>query len=812
MQKLLPILLLIGFISCKPTQPTSITDDYQSTIDKYQKYEGFFDFYWSEKEGKIYLEVTNLSEEFLYVNFLAAGVGSNDIGLDRGQIGDNRVVKFERSGPKLLLIQPNYGYRAVSDNAEEVRSVKEAFAESVLWGFKIAKEKNGKLLIDMTDFLLSDVHGVSKRLKDTKQGSYSLDASRSAIYLPMTKNFTDNTEFDATLTFKGTPAGGYIRSVTPTAEAVTVRTHHSFVRLPDDGYKMRKYDPRAGLYAMPYQDYATPIDQSLVKRVIFRHRLEKKDPDAAISEPVEPIIYYVDKGAPEPVKSALIEGASWWNEAFEAAGFKDAFQVKVLPDSVDPLDINYNVIQWVHRSTRGWSYGSWISDPRTGEIIKGHVSLGSLRIRQDFLIATGLLQPYEEGEEPDPGMLEMALARLRQLSAHEVGHTIGLQHNFAASVNDRASVMDYPHPYIQLDENGEIDLSEAYDTNIGEWDKYAVRYGYSQFEENEEEQLNAIINEWIGDGQNFITDADARAAGGANAIAHLWDNGKNAAEELDRLIDVRAKVLDTFSEKAIKMNEPISSLEEVLVPMYFLHRFQIEATSKMVGGLNYSYKARGDQLAYPKLIRSSDQQGAIDALIKTLQPDFLRIPEHLLAVLSPKVPSYGRTRESFKSNTGVAFDPIAAAETSAEMTLKFLFHPQRAERLVQQQLRDGTLPGLGEMINQLIRATWKTAYPEGLDKEIKTIVEKRILYHLMDLTINDQSSESTQAIALQTLEGLVKWMRTKAKYEKDDFIKAHYSHSLSQYEKFESEPEKFKIPDTLSPPDGSPIGMDCMMD
>ncbi len=812
MQKLLPILLLIGFISCKPTQPTSITDDYQSTVDKYQKYEGFFDFYWSEKEGKIYLEVTNLGEEFLYVNFLAAGVGSNDIGLDRGQIGDNRVVKFERSGPKLLLIQPNYGYRAESDNAEEVRSVKEAFAESVLWGFKIAKEKNGKLLIDMTDFLLSDVHGVSKRLKDTKQGSYSLDASRSAIYLPMTKNFTDNTEFDATLTFKGTPAGGYIRSVTPTAEAVTVRTHHSFVRLPDDGYKMRKYDPRAGLYAMPYQDYATPIDQSLVKRVIFRHRLEKKDPDAAISEPVEPIIYYVDKGAPEPVKSALIEGASWWNEAFEAAGFKDAFQVKVLPDSVDPLDINYNVIQWVHRSSRGWSYGSWISDPRTGEIIKGHVSLGSLRIRQDFLIATGLLQPYEEGEEPDPGMLEMALARLRQLSAHEVGHTIGLQHNFAASVNDRASVMDYPHPYIQLDENGEIDLSEAYDTNIGEWDKYAIRYGYSQFEENEEEQLNAIIDEWIVDGQNFITDADARAAGGANAIAHLWDNGKNAAEELDRLIDVRAKVLDTFSEKAIKMNEPISSLEEVLVPMYFLHRFQIEAASKMVGGLNYSYKARGDQLAYPKLISSSDQQGAIDALIKTLQPDFLRIPEHLLAVLSPKVPSYGRTRESFKSNTGVAFDPIAAAETSAEMTLKFLFHPQRAERLIQQQFRDGTLPGLGEMSNQLIRATWKTAYPEGLDKEIKTIVEKRILYHLMDLAINDQSSESTEAIALQTLEGLVKWMRTKAKYEKDEFIKAHYSHSLSQYEKFESEPEKFKIPDTLSPPDGSPIGMDCMMD
>ncbi len=415
---------------------------------------GFCKIYWDARAGKVWLEIAKFDSEFLYVVSLAAGVGSNDIGLDRGEFGDleanegspEHLVKFERVGPKVLLIEQNLAYRAVTKNADEQRSVEEAFAQSVLWGFKVEAQENGRVLVDATAFLLNDAHGVAEKLKAKKQGTYKVDDARSAIYLPFTKNFPKNTEFEATLTFAGEPTGEWIRSVTPTANAVTVREHHSFVELPDDQYQPRVFDPRAGYFLMSYADYATPIQDSLVKRFIIRHRLRKKDPTAPLSDPVQPIVYYVDRGAPEPIRSALIEGASWWSQAFVAAGYKNAFQVKELPEGADPMDLRYNVIEWVHRSTRGWSYGTSIIDPRTGEIIKGHVSLGSLRVRQDFLIAQGLVEAYANGATPDPRLLELSLARLRQLAAHEVGHTLGLQHNFAASTQNRASVMDYPPP------------------------------------------------------------------------------------------------------------------------------------------------------------------------------------------------------------------------------------------------------------------------------------------------------------------------------------------------------------------------------
>lgn len=469
------------------------------------KYEGLFPFYYDEKEDKIEMEVSQLENEFLYVNALATGIGSNDIGLDRGQLGNERVVKFVKAGNKLLLVQPNQRYRAISNNPDEVRAVEEAFAQSVLWGFKIESESNGTYKINITDFLLQDAHNVSGRLERTKQGSYKLDKSRSALYLPRTKNFPKNSEFEATLTFSGTPKGAYIRSVVPTSNSITVRQHHSFVELPDNNYEPRVFDPRAGYFGMSYLDYATPISEPIVKRFINRHRLAKKDPNATISEAVEPIIYYLDRGAPEPVRSALMDGAKWWNQAFEGAGYKDAFQVELLPEGADPLDVRYNVIQWVHRSTRGWSYGSSVTDPRTGEIIKGHVSLGSLRVRQDFLIAEGLLAPYENGTEVPKEMEEMALARLRQLSAHEVGHTIGLAHSYTSSTENRASVMDYPHPLAEI-ENGKIVLKNAYDDKIGAWDKVSITFGYQDFPEgvNQKNKLDEIIQNSLKNGRKSV--------------------------------------------------------------------------------------------------------------------------------------------------------------------------------------------------------------------------------------------------------------------------------------------------------------------
>jgi hypothetical protein len=408
----------------------------QTTAEKenHKEYKGFFNFKYSEKDDKIFLEVKDLDEEFLYVHSLTTGIGSNDVGLDRGKLGSEAVVKFIKAGNKLLLIQPNLKYRAITENALEKKSVEEAFARSVLYGFEIKEKKGEAYLIDFTQFLMEDAQGVANTLRNGKYGSFSLNKSKSALSLESTKAFPENVEFEALLTFDGEATSPALREVLPNNNSLTVTQHHSFVKLPDNNYKKRAFDPRSGAIYISYFDYSTPVFEPIEKRYITRHRLEKKNPDLAVSEAIEPIVYYLDPGTPEPVRSALLDGARWWDEAYETIGYKNAFQVKMLPEGADPLDVRYNVIQWVHRSTRGWSYGASVIDPRTGEIIKGHVSLGSLRIRQDFLIAQALLnKPFAKRDDAHSEMMEMAIARIRQLAAHEVGHTIGFTHNFSAS-------------------------------------------------------------------------------------------------------------------------------------------------------------------------------------------------------------------------------------------------------------------------------------------------------------------------------------------------------------------------------------------
>ncbi len=771
-----------------------------------EKMDGYIDMYWDNSTGKLWLEISDFDFEFLYVNSLMAGMGSNDVGLDRGQLGNERIVYFHRVGPKVLLIQPNYRYRANTDDPKEIASVADGFAKSTLWGFKVEAEEKGRVLVDATDFFLHDAHGIVSRLKNQEMGNYKVEKSRSAIHLPATMNFPKNTEVEALMTYTGTNPGRYVRQVTPTPTAMTVRLHHSFVELPDDNYSPRKHDPRAGYFPMSFQDYAVPLDESIYIRYITRHRLKKKHPNKRRSEAVEPIIYYIDPGVPEPVKTAMLESGRWWNQAFNAARYINAFQVKVLPDGAHPMDVRYNMIHWVHRATRGWSYGGAVVDPRTGEIIKGNVSLGSLRLRQDYLIATGLLAPYKNGTEVPDHMRELGLARVRQLVAHEIGHTIGLAHNYIASTAGRASVMDYPHPTVTLDRNGNIEWRDAYDTGIGEWDKITVEYGYQDFPDgtNEKEALEEIIQDGIRRGYTFITDQDARPRGSAHPTAHLWDNGKDPVTELDNLMAVRKVALNNFGENNIRLGQPYSDIEDVLVPIYFLHRYQIEGAAKVVGGLNFSYALRGDGQMVTEFLDPKFQMDALDRLIGTLQPDALTLREELLQLIPPRAAGRGRTRESFKSRTSVTFDGVSLAETAASLTCRMIFHPARATRLVEYYARDNNQPGLEKVLSRVVKKTIASKAPKGLAGEVKRSVDFVVLDHLMSLAVNKDASPAAQSIAMAEVNALARQsVRMRGKTSRD---KAHFSMLQKRIKTFLDDPKDYEPVQVPAAPPGSPIG------
>lgn len=770
--------------------------------------QGFFILYPDAKTGKVFLEISRFNEEFLYANFLVTGIGSNDIELDRGQIGNNRVVYFQRVGNKVLLIQPNLGYRAISDNPAEAKSVKEAFAHSVLAGFSIEAETDGRVLIDISPFLVQDVHGVANRLKNRGQGAYSMDADRSVVWFDVQKAFPDNVEMEALITLKGQPSGAQIQSVVPSAESVSFRVRHSFVRLPDSDFTPVEAHPQAGYFGISYQDYATPIESSLVKRFIMKHRLKKKNPGSAPSEAVKPIVYYVDSGAPEPIRSALVEGARWWNQAFEAAGFIDAFQVKILPDSADPLDVRYNVIQWVHRSTRGWSYGSNIHDPRTGEIIKGHVSLGSLRVRQDYLIATGLLSPFtDDFNAEDNPMTRLALARLRQLSAHEVGHTLGIAHNYISSTANRASVMDYPHPLVKL-ENGQIVFDDAYDKGIGEWDIQAIKFGYSDVgsEEANREYREKILKESINKKLEFISDFDARAQGGAHPKAHLWDNGASASDELLRVLEIRKFALDRFDENAIQKGMPMTTLQEVLVPLYYFHRYQTEATVKSIGGANYRYAVRGDADYTVTPVSKEEQIKALQALLESISPKHLALKPELLAKLNPRTPGYYDRRELFKGRTLPIFDPLAAAEAHISTTSDLLFHPARVERVVQQNLMDKNLPGFDEIYTNTVSTAWKSIVVEDYPTAIQRIAAETLLEGLLRIAYSDEVSAVTRSVAKRSLKRIKDDFSKMLTKKRKTFSDLALQDALELIEIVEKDPKSLPEHRKETMPPGSPIG------
>ena len=764
---------------------------------------GFVPVWWDADEGTVWLSVP-LDTDLLYSVALAAGLGSNDVGLDRGQLGSERVVRFERVGRRVLLVQPNLRFRADTDNAAERTAVADAFAPSVVWGFDVVAASGGRVLIDATDFVVRDAHGVADRLRQTGQGTFSLDKSRSAPVPSMLKGFPENTELEARLTFASSQPGRYVRDVAADPQAVTVRVRHSFVQLPDDGYVPRAFAPASGYFPFTYADYAVPIGEDVVQRVVTRHRLTcAAPPDASgMCDPVEPIVYYLDPGTPEPVRSALLDGARWWAEAFEAAGWRDAYRVEVMPDSLDPLDVRVNVIQWVHRATRGWSYGASVTDPRTGEILKGHVSLGSLRVRQDYLIAEGLLAPYRQpnaagfAAEDDP-MLALALARLRQLSAHEVGHTIGLAHNFAGSTQGRTSVMDYPAPLATL-ADGEIHVSDAYAVGMGEWDIQAVRYGYVR----DDAEADRVLAENRDRGLRYITDADARPTGAASPTGALWDNGADAVQALRDEMAVRRVALDRFTDAVIREGRPLATMEEALVPLYLRHRYQVDATAHLVGGVAYGYTARGDGNAPPTPVDGETQLAAIDALLATVTPEALAVPAAARAI-PPRPPGFGATRELFDGRTGLTFDPVAPAETAARLTFGYLFDADRAARLAYQHDLDSTLPSFVDLIDRTGGMLWMTPIPDDYHEEIRRTVLMAWVDALMALAADADAApivRATSEAALAELAGAA----ASDELRQDAFFGRWLGRRITRFLDRNHDEAADVTPPT--PPPGSPIG------
>jgi hypothetical protein len=763
---------------------------------------GFINFYWEADAERLWLEVEDWGQEFLYLT----QTPSNVEGSNRGSWSGSRIVRFEREGLKVFLIASNYQYRALSDDPLEVRAVTEAYTPPVIQGFRVAAEEEGRVLVDATDFFMRDTRGGGR---GGANAAGNLDRARSAFYWPRTKNFETNTEIELTLTFS---AGA----------GETIRLHHSMVELPDDNFEPRLYDPRSGASSVSFTDYASPFTELIRTQYTVRHRLQKRDSAAAVSEVVEPIVYYVDPGAPEPIRSALVDGASWWAEAFEAAGFRNAFRVEVLPGDADPMDLKYNMIFWIHRPERGWSSGSSIRDPRTGEIISGRVFLGSQRMRQDFLIGSGLTALYENGEAETAEVEAMVLARVRQLSAHEVGHTLGFGHNFVASIAGRESVMDYPHPYVEIAADGSLDLSNAYDEGIGEWDKVSIAFAYSQFAPGADEraELHRILDEAHARGMYYLADVGTSSA---SPETHQWDNGGDTLGEFERVMQVRSIALGNLSANNIRVGDPYARLNEVLVPIYLFHRYQTEALSKSIGGVDYRFAVRGDGQKILEVVDPARQRRALDLLLQTIEPSALAIPRDLLAMLPPRAGGFTRG-ETFPSRTSPTFDPMAAAETAVGHTMALLLDANRAARLVANRVLVPQAPSLGEVIDTLIDRTWKaTPSDDPYLVELQRVAADVTLHHLMLLAADTEALNQVRATAALKIEELRQWVSAQlesvlvvnasngngqaAAPPADSGRRAHLYFAAKQIEHYQAEPSQFLATTPLEAPPGAPIGM-----
>src|SRR6056297_1994100 len=772
--RLFPLLFVAGalalaFAASAQDEPDG-QDSFAEAVAGLELAEGFIDIYSSAAKGKVLARLPSADPDgdqpgvllrFIHAQRLTAGLGSNPLGLDRGWGKSGRILRFRRIGDRVIAEVENHRYRAVTSNAPERRAVSESFATSFVWSTEVvAEDDSGRVLIDLAGLLTADALRLAQTLS-RDGGTFKRADDRSLPDAASLLVFPDNVEIDAWITFTGEEPGREIQATAADSSAVTLIQHHSFVRLPDDGYRVRQADPRTGTFALGFYDYAARLDEPVVQAYAMRHRLQYNEPGKPESGVRDPLVFYIDPGAPERIRQALVEGASWWRDAFAAAGFENGFRVELLPEDAHPLDIRYNVVQWVHRQTRGWSYGGGIIDPRTGEMIKGHVILGSQRVRHDRMIFEGLAGVAAVGSGADDDPVELALDRIRQLAAHELGHALGFGHNFAASTNDRASVMDYPAPWIQVDDLGALDFSRAYDQGIGEWDKLVARWLYAEFapDTDERDRLDRIVAEASGRGLRFVADEHARSVSTGHPFGAVWDNGADPVAELGNAMAVRELALERFGADRIAAGRPLASLREVLVPIYLYHRYQVDAAAKSLGGVQFSYAVRGGPGGRPTPVSPDDQRRALTMLLKTLDTERLDLPDRIVRMMPPSYNGYWFDigGETLPARTEPAFDPFTAAETAADLSFRALLNPARAERLVAQNALDPAMPSLSDVVDAVQERLFADLTSTNSDRSI--VISQRLLARfaaaLMELDTGSNSPQ-VQGIASAGLRNLAR--------------------------------------------------------